>query len=178
MKFFRILTLIVTLFLQSTTFKVSAYTNEEFEKSLYDVGYKEVQQALKESQKHFKKEIPLPVQIPSLPFTHSFGRFSNLEGELNDGFDVEYFNKEAPQNHYMIDVRPLKYKMIPPKRTISKVIKLKDGSDAIIFNRKIVSGFYVLLFENDDWQYRLSLDIDNPQCLDIKTLIDIANSMK
>jgi hypothetical protein len=178
MKFFMTLTLIVTLFLQSTTFCVGAYTNEEFEKSLYDIGYKEVHQALKESQRHFHKEIPLPVQIPSLPFSHSFGRFSDLEGELNDGFDVEYINKDAPQNHYMIDVRPLKYKMIPPKRIISKFIKLKDGSDAIIFNRKIVSGFYVLLFEHDDWQYRLSLDLDNPQRLDIKTLIDIANSMK
>jgi hypothetical protein len=170
--------LVITLSIRFLTSTVGAYTNEEFEKSLYDVGYKEVQQALKESQRHFHKEIHLPVQIPSLPFTHNFGRFSDLEGELNDGFDVEYFNKDTPQNHYMIDIRPLKYKMIPPKRTISKVVKLKDGSDAIIFNRKIISGFYVLLFEHDGWQYRLSLDKDNQQRLDIKILIDIANSMK
>jgi hypothetical protein len=178
MKLLITFTLVVTLSIRLLTSTVGAYTNEEFEKSLYDVGYKEVRQALNESQRHFYKEIPLPVKIPSLPFSHSFGRFIDLDGELNDGFEVEYINKNAPQNHYMIDVKPLKYKMIPPKRPMSKVIELNDGSKAIILNRKIISGFYVLIFEHDGWQYNLSLDKDNLEHLNVDTLVDIANSMK
>lgn len=178
MKIKLVLILIVFFSLIATATVSAETTNEQFEKSFYASGYREVYQALNESQKHYKKAIRLPIQVPSLPYSHIFGRFNDLDGEENDGLEVEYINKDAPQNHYMIGIRHIKYKLTVPERYISKVVKLKDGSIALISNQKLARRFYVLVFEHDGWQYTLSLDSDNHEYLNSKTLVDAANSLK
>lgn len=131
------------------------YTSEEFQKSLFDIGFKEVNAVLQESKDHFKKDIALPVQIPPIEFTHSFGRLSDLEGDINDEFEVEYRHINKPKNHYIIMVKPVKYGLPIRKEHIDQTFKLKDGTKAI-YSTQLVSGFNLLLFEKNGWQYILS----------------------
>ena len=53
-----------------------------------EVGYKSVEEAIKEFEDYFKQDLKLPSDNPPLLFTHQFGRFSNLEGDSNDSFEV------------------------------------------------------------------------------------------
>jgi hypothetical protein len=179
MKRFIILIFITLSLVHLTAIEGKAnYTNEQFEKSLYDIGYKEVHSALDEAQTHFHQKIPLPVQIPPITFTHSFGRFNDLQGEMNDEFEIEYFNKDAAKNHYMVWIKPAKHKLKIEPRLIDKTIHLKDGSEAIVSNKKLGKRFYVLLFEDKGWQYILSIDSANSENVSPDMLVDIANSLK
>lgn len=151
------------------------YSNEQFENFFYDIGYEEVNMAVDKAEMFYKKEIVLPVQLPPISFTHIFGRFNDIQGEINDGLEFEYINKDIPQNHYMIWVKPTKFKLILNKNQIDRTIHLKDGSEAII--GKFAKSFHVLIFENNGWQYILSIDRHSPENVSPSTLINIANSL-
>lgn len=152
------------------------YTNEEFQQSLFDIGFKEVHTALQESKEHFKKDISLPVQIPPIEFTHSFGRLSDADGDNNDGFEVEYRHKDKPKNHYMIMVRPVKYGLPIRQEEINHTLKLKDGSKAM-YSTKIARGFNLLVFDKNGWQYILSINKHVSDKVTPEVLVEIANSV-
>jgi hypothetical protein len=154
----------------------ASYTSEEYRKIFFDIGYKEVHEALQESNKHFKRDIALPVQIPPITFTHSFGRFNDLDGEANDGFEIEYHHKDKPKSHYMIGVKPVKYGLPIRKEHIDQNLKLKDGSKAI-YSTKITSGFNLLIFEKDGFQYILSVNKRISDKITPEILMEIANSI-
>jgi hypothetical protein len=153
------------------------YSNKQFEKSLYDIGFKEVHKAVDDAELHYQKNIALPVQLPPIPFTHSFGRFDDLKGDINDELEIEYINKDATKNHYMISVKPAEYKLALNSKLIERTFKLKDGTNAKFINKKI-GRFFVLFFEDEGWQYRLSLDSASPENVSPNMLVDIANSLK
>jgi hypothetical protein len=46
------------------------YSNEQFEKSLYDIGFKEVNKAIDDAELHYQKDLALPVQLPPIPLCH------------------------------------------------------------------------------------------------------------
>lgn len=152
------------------------YTSEEFQKSLFDIGFKEVHAALQESKDHFKKDIALPVQIPPIEFTHCLGRLSDLDGDINDGFEIEYLHINKPKNHYMIWVKPVKCGLSIRKEHIDKTLKLKDGSKAI-YSTKIARGFNLLVFEKSGWQYVLNINKAVSDQVTPAILVEIANSV-
>ena len=152
------------------------YTSEEFQKSLFDIGFKKVNAALQESKEYFKKDIALPVQIPPIEFTHSFGRISDSNGDINDGFEVEYRHINKPKNHYMIWVKPVKYGLSIRDERIDKTLKLKDGSKAI-YSTKFARGFNLLVFEKSRWQYVLSINKAVSDQVTTEILVEIANSV-
>lgn len=145
-----------------------------FEKLYVEIGYKTVPEAVMEAERHFEKDLKLPLRMPPIPFTHSFGRFNNMEGELNDEFEVEYISETAPENHYKMNIRPIKYKISISDEDILKVYKLKNEEKALYAS---VSGFNVLVFEKDDWQYMLSIDNRISNTVTPKTLVEIADSV-
>lgn len=146
-----------------------------FEKMYVEIiGYKTVPEAVMEAEQHFKRDLKLPLRMPPIPFTHSFGRFNNMEGELNDDFEVEYISEAAPQNHYTIIIRPLKHKIPINDEDILKVYKLKNKEKALYIN---TSGFNVLVFEKDNWQYMLNIDKRVSNKVTPKTLVEIADSI-
>ncbi|WP_246941961.1 hypothetical protein [Bacillus pinisoli] len=153
------------------------YTSEEFQRSYFDIGYKEVNAALQESRDHFKKDIALPVQIPSIEFTHSFGRFNNLDGDMNDGFEIEYLHINKPRNHYMIRVKPVKYGLPIMQEHIDQTFKLKDGSKAF-YSTKIARGFNLLVFQKNGWQYVLNIDKGVSDLVTTDNLVEIADSIR
>ncbi|MGE6488756.1 hypothetical protein [Paenisporosarcina sp. NPDC076898] len=158
----------------SFTIKVKA-DEFQFEKLLYDIGYKEVNKAYMESTNHFKRDIALPSQLPPIAFTHNLGRFSNLEGNANDSFQITYLNKDIAQNHYQIRVKPVKYKLEFSKEKIDHKVKLNDGSEAIYSTKMPLD---LLAFEKNEWQYILLVDKRISKSVSLKVLVDIANSVQ
>ncbi|MFL0505237.1 hypothetical protein ACH0B5_05750 [Ureibacillus sp. 179-F W5.1 NHS] len=140
-----------------------------------EIGYKTVEAATKDFEKHFKKELKLPLRVPPISFTHQFGRFSNMNGEMNDHFELTMISDQSPQHHYKIEVRPIKYK-IPFVKHISEVFKLKNGSEAS-YVVGLGIGFNLFVFERDGWQYVLSIDSDVGDKVPPEVLVQIANSI-
>jgi hypothetical protein len=175
-KILKIIVLFIVLTFSISNGAVANYTSEEFQQSLFDIGFKEVNAALQESKDHFKKDIALPVQIPPIEFTHSFGRLSDLDGDINDGFEIEYRHINKPKNHYSIEVKPIKYSLEFKKKYIDQTFKLNDGSKALYIT-KFVRGFNLLVFEKNGWQYVLSINKAVSDQVKPETFVEIANSV-
>jgi hypothetical protein len=167
--------LIFTIFLFFLVVNSIQAYNYGFEKGYSEIGYKEVNIALQESNDHFKRDIALPTQLPPVTFTHNFGRFNNLEGNANDEFEITYINKDLTQNHYQIRVKPVKYKLEFREEQIDQTIKLKDESEAIYSTQNPLD---LLAFEKDGWQYILLIDKRISDKVTKEALVEIANSIK
>lgn len=171
--------LIILLLLNVIGSNEKAYANTNnfprpFEEIFPEVGYKSVEEAIKEFEDYFKQDLKLPLRHPPITFTHQFGRFSNLEGDSNDSFEVKFISDKSPENHYKINVHPIKHKISIPDKHVLKLVKLKNGNDATYMN---VSGFNILVFERDNWQYFLSIDKRLSRKVTLEMLIDIADSI-
>lgn len=139
-----------------------------------EIGYKAVEEAIGDFEQHFKQDLKLPLRVPPITFTHYFGRFNDLEGDINDSFEVEVISDKSPKNHYKIDVRPIKHKILVRDKYVLKGFKLKNGNQAAYME---VSGFNVLVFERDNWQYMLSIDKRVSDKVTPEILVQIANSI-
>lgn len=137
-------------------------------------GYNAVEDALDDFEQHFKQKLKLPLRVPPISFTHYFGRFSNLDGDINDSFEVTFINDQLSENHYKINVRPKKNNIPIRKKYVVKTFELKNGVAATYMT---ISGFNVLVFEMGDWQYMLSIDKRISNKVTPETLLDIANSI-
>lgn len=138
------------------------------------IGYKTVEDALDDFEQHFKQKLNLPLRVPPISFTHHFGRFSNLDGDINDSFEVTFINEKLSENHYKINVRPIKNKIPISEKYVVKTFELKNGTAATSME---ISGFNVLVFERDDWQYMLNIDKRVSNKVTFETMLDIANSI-
>ncbi|MCG7344487.1 hypothetical protein MHZ92_10100 [Sporosarcina sp. ACRSL] len=139
-------------------------------------GYKEVSKAVQEGEDHFKRKIGLPTQLPPIPFTHSMGRFSDLEGNENDHLEVFFINKDSPQNHFLIRIRPIEYGLEIREEQIERKAILEDGSQSI-FTTTAFSGFNLLVLEKEGWQYTLLIDKRISDLVTQEILVSIANSI-
>ncbi|MFT4415814.1 hypothetical protein ACLM5H_18300 [Fredinandcohnia humi] len=147
---------------------------EPLEEIYPEIGYKTVDEAVKEFERHFKQDLKLPLRIPPINFTHYFGRFSDLDGDTNDTFELKLISDESPENHYSIDVRPVKHKIPFKKQYIHKVFKLKKGNEAKYLEFR---GFCALVFERENWQYMLRIDKRVSDMVTPEVLVEIANSI-
>lgn len=150
--------------------------NEDFEKVLTEIGYKEVSIALQETKDHFKRYLALPTRLAPVAFTHSFGRLSDLDGKINDEFEIKFIHKDLPQNHYMIRVKPIEHRVTFEENDIDQIFKLNSGKNALYISTKLL-GFNLLVFDKDGWQYALSVDKKISDEVTPEILIDIANSI-
>lgn len=138
-------------------------------------GYGNVFEELQESKEHFRKTIVLPHRLPPVAFTHSFGRFSDLDGHLNDEFEIEYINEDKPYHHYKIIVKPVEFGIRFEDKHITETVNLRDGSEAIYSTA--AGGFNLLVFEKDGFQYILSISKDMTT-VSKEVLTEIANSVR
>jgi hypothetical protein len=175
--FFLLMLLFSILICEKNNGTVYAIPNDKpqpLEEIYPEIGYKTVEEAVKEFEYHFKQDLRLPLRIPPINFTHHFGRFINLDGEINDSFELKFISDESPENHYKIDVRPVKHKIPIKDNYIVKVLKLKNGIEAKYMEYR---SFGALVFERDNWQYRLSIDKRNSDRVTPEVLAEIANSI-
>ncbi|MGE7927598.1 hypothetical protein [Lysinibacillus xylanilyticus] len=162
-----------TLFL--LTLHVSAKDKPSpYEKTYPEIGYKSVEKAVSDFEQHFNQKLKLPLRVPPISFTHHFGRFSDSKYEGNDTFEVTLINDHLSENHYKIDIRPLKYKLPLREKYVVKTYELKNE---IVATYMTISGFNVLVFERDNLQYMLSIDKRVSNKVTPETLVDIANSI-
>ncbi|MCM3666168.1 hypothetical protein M3204_17250 [Mesobacillus subterraneus] len=165
------------LFFQLSVVKVNATEDGHlrFEDIYEKIGYQSVEDELVKFENHYVENLNLPLKLPPVDFTHHFGRFNDLEGEINDSFEIEYISDQIPENHYKVDVRPIKYKIPVKEQYVVKKVRLEDGETANYMN---VSGFNVLVFEKDHWQYMLSVDNRIEDKVPLEKLIKIAESIE
>ncbi len=159
-----------------SAFAIEIERSQPYEKIYPEIGYKTVEEAVRDFEEHFKRELKLPSRIPPISFTHQFGRFSNLEGDMNDTLEITFISEQESQHHFKIDIRPIKYKRQFSNKHISGVFKLNNGSDAK-YMEKLSLGFNHLVFERDHWQYMLSIDKDVSNIVTPEILVQIANSI-
>lgn len=145
-----------------------------YEEIYFELGYKTVEDALDDFEHHFKQKLKLPLRVPPISFTHHFGRFNNLDGDINDSFEVTFINEQLSENHYKINVRPIKNNIPIREKYVVKTYELNNG---VVATYMTISGFNVLVFKIDDWQYMLSVDKRVSDKVPPETLLDIANSI-
>jgi hypothetical protein len=137
-----------------------------------EIGYKAVEEAVQEFEQRYNQDLKLPSKVPPINFTHQFGRFNDLDGNVNDSLELQFLNENSPESHYKIDVRPANYK-IPMKG--ENAYKLKSGDNAIYTN---VRTFNLFVFEQDGWQYILSIDKRVSNQVTPEIFVEIANSVQ
>jgi len=155
----------------------NAYLNDSlspYEEIYPEIGYKTVEAAAADFERHFHQEIKLPLRVPPISFTHHFGRFNNLDGDMNDFFEVTFVNNQLPEHYYKITVRPNHFELPSKKEYIVKTFRLKNGTTSTYME---ISGFNVLAFERGDWQYMLWIDKRVSEKVTPEVLVDIANSI-
>lgn len=157
--------------------RVTYADNYDFEKNYLQAGYKEVNQALLESNEYFKRSIALPTQLPPIPFTHQFGRFNKDDEKLNDMFEVIYLHEEFGDHHYFLRIVPVENALPLRSEHIEQELLLKGGQKAI-YSSNIVQGFNILVFEKDGWQYLMAIDKRVSDKVTSERLMKIANSIK
>ncbi|WP_342472412.1 hypothetical protein MHH70_02015 [Metasolibacillus sp. FSL H7-0170] len=154
----------------------SSLANEyKFEKNILDTGYKEIDKAIAEAEIYFQQSITLPREVPPIEFTHCFGRFISLDESPNTYLEIKYINQDLPENHFKIEMRPIIHKIPTNDTHITQLLKLNNGSNAIYSTK--IQGFHILIFEENEWQYILSLD-QRVSHQAIELLLKIANSVE
>ena len=156
---------------------VYATTNDKpnsYEVIYPEIGYKTVEEASGDFEQHFNEKLKLPLRVPPVTFTHHFGRFNDSEYVGSETFEVTMINDQKDENHYKIVVRSLKYKLPIREKYVLKTFELKNGTVATYMT---ISGFNLLVFERDNWQYTLNIDKRVSDKVTPETLVDIANSI-
>jgi hypothetical protein len=149
-----------------------AFANEDqLDQNLRKYGYIKVSEAVKRYESYSNLKVVLPAKVPSLSFTHVYGRFDR---NLNDYLEIRFINKEHPRIHYMIH--------IVPKTAIDdfgneKTYNLNDGTKARYITKRI-NGFNLLIFSKNELKYVLSVDKRVGKSITVEKLIEIANSVK
>ncbi|MBB4826059.1 hypothetical protein HNO89_003296 [Sporosarcina luteola] len=143
-----------------------------FEEKFAEVGYQSVEDAIKKFENHCKCEVKLPQGMPSIKFTHKFGRFfEDSRYNINHSLTIMFVDKEERNNVYKIDIRPLKNKL----QLEGEKYTLQDGSTAIYFEHDIFNFF---VFEKGNLQYILGINKNVSATATPQILIEIANSFK
>jgi hypothetical protein len=146
-----------------------------FEEGYAQFGYKSVEEAVKEFEKHFSRDVKLPKNKLSISFTHQFGRFyEDKEYEINDFLEIQFVNEKSPDHHFKIDIRPVKNKIVVKDMGNQQMYTLQNGQKAIYFEHQL---FNFLFFEKDNWQYMLGIDKKVSDQVTPDGLVEIANSI-
>ncbi|MEK5216000.1 MULTISPECIES: hypothetical protein [Psychrobacillus] len=157
-----------------TVYATASDESSPYEEIYPEIGYKTVEEALNDFEEHFEQRLKLPLRVPPIIFTHHFGRFNDLDGDMNDTFEVEYVSDKSSKNHYKINVRPLNYKLPIKEEYVINTFVLKNGSVGTYMK---FSGFHLLVFEREGWQYTLSIDKRVSDKVTPEVLVKIANSI-
>lgn len=108
--------------------------------------------------------------LPSISFTHQFGRF------FYDSLEIRFVNKDIRENIFKIDIRPSKNKLyFKDKLNLNgKEYTLQDGTKGIYFEDRLFNFF---VFEKNNLQYMFGIynKIANTETPDI--LVRIANTI-
>ncbi|MEK5187132.1 MULTISPECIES: hypothetical protein [Solibacillus] len=145
-------------------------TPSSFEKKYAEVGYKSIEESVKEFQEFCKCEVRLPKALPPIPFTHEFGKFSEDKNYINDTLEIRYVHENKTENIFKIDIKLIDNEL----EFKGKEYLLEDGTKAVYFEREY---FNFMFFEKNNLQFLMGIsnkitDIDPGE-----ELVRIANSI-
>jgi hypothetical protein len=155
---------------------------ESYEKMLFEGGYKSADDAVIECEKHFNRNIELPIKLPPVKFSYVFGRCGiNTAYNINDHLEIEYVGDGRAvnaKNHFVVVIRPInqKIKGIISKREVVRSYKLEDGTEAE-YGTLFRGNVNALVFERKGWQYLLWVDKRIEDKVPAELLVGIANSI-
>ncbi|WJY27071.1 hypothetical protein [Sporosarcina trichiuri] len=172
----RTLSLLLISFCLLTIYAVANDKPGSYEEAYPEIGYKTVEGALDDFEQHFKQKLKLPLRVPPISFTHQLGRFNDLDGDINDTFEVTFINDQLPENHFKIDVHPFNHKIEFSEKYVSRKFQLNNGKVAK-YMEKPIPDFNLLVFERDNWQYVFSIDKKVSDIVTPEVLVQIANSI-
>ncbi|MEK4092620.1 hypothetical protein [Viridibacillus sp. FSL H8-0110] len=160
--------------------KVYATSNcqpQTIEESYLEIGYKSVDEALRDFEHHYKQDLQLPLRVPPVVFTHVFARTNNGDG--SDFFEMEYVNEQSSDYRFLINVGE-KGKFTIMEKELIKEFRLKGGNTAYFLSIRgpdSIRGSNLLVFEKDNLQYRFSIDKKISEKITPEILVQIANSI-
>lgn len=147
-----------------------------FEEKYTQIGYKSVEESVKEFESFFKEDVNLPKITPSISFTHKYGRFyEDKKYDTNDFLEIQFVNKESSENNYKIDIRPLENKLTFKGKSNQEEYTLQNGTKAIYFEDQL---FNFLVFEKNNLQYMLGINKKVSNKVTPDNLVQIANSIE
>lgn len=153
-------------------------TPPSFEDGFTEVGYKSVEEAVKEFENHVKLDVKLPEILPSISFTHQFGRFfEDKNYNVNDSLEIRFVHKDIKENIFKIDIRPSKNKLdFKDKPNVNgKEYSLQDGTKGIYFEDRL---FHFFVFEKNNLQYLFGIHNKVANLETPEILVRIANSIE
>lgn len=171
---------LILLVLMSTVicgvYNGKVYANSHFqsrtiEESYLEIGYKSVDEALKDFEHYYKQDLQLPLRVPPAVFTHLFARA--IEGNGGDIFEMDFIDEQSSVNNFLINVAFKDSFKILDKEVIEE-FKLMDGNTAYLLS---IRDANLLVFEKDNLQYRFSIDKRMSEKITPEILVQMANSI-
>ncbi|MFD3449869.1 hypothetical protein ACFDTO_35420 [Microbacteriaceae bacterium 4G12] len=139
------------------------------------MGFKSVEEAVKDFENHYREDVKLPTKKPPIPFTLQVGKFYKDKAyNTNDHLRLEFLDEKSLGNYYEIVIRPLKNKLVFKPRENQKVYNLQNAQKAIYMVDRYHNFF---VFEKDNWQYMLGVDRRVENKVTPEVLVGIANSI-
>ncbi|MGF9977856.1 hypothetical protein ABE042_07875 [Viridibacillus arvi] len=178
----RFILLVLMYTLVCGVYNGKAYANsncqpQTIEESYLAIGYKSVDEALRDFEHHYKQDLQLPLRVPPVVFTHVFARTNNGDG--SDFFEMEYINEQSSENRFLINVGEKgKFKLM--EKEVIKEFRLKGGNTAYFLSIRgpdSIRGSNLLVFEKGTLQYRFSIDKKISEKITPEILVQIANSI-
>ncbi|MEG0259273.1 MAG: carbon monoxide dehydrogenase [Lysinibacillus sp.] len=171
-KLYYVISLFSIVFIFSTIEGV--YANPQtpsFEGKFSEAGYKSVENAVKDFENHDNFKVRLPTILPSISYTHNFGKFYlDKEYSVNDALHIMFVNEDIKENIFKIDIRSLNNKL----DFEGKDYTLQDGTKGIYFEHQLFNFF---VFEKYDLQYMLGINKKVADKVTPESLVEMANSI-
>ncbi|WP_098744505.1 DUF3889 domain-containing protein [Paenibacillus sp. EZ-K15] len=124
------------------------------QQAIFESGGELVEEALRACEKHFGTALFLPPQLPSVAFTHQYGRCYEMEGGLDEHLEVHYQKRYKHEHDYKIALYPLENKQ-QLKHLSFEESELSDHTTAKFYEGPI-NTLRLLVFEKGNWQYLLT----------------------
>jgi len=134
------------------------------------VGYKSVDEAVKEFEKYCNCVVKLPTMILDEQFTHEFGAvYKDKKNSENIQLQIRFVNREMRNNILKIDIHT------NPSDYEGNIYPLNNEQTGIYSEQ---NTFSVFVFEKNNLQYVVSIDKELTNLHSPQLLIDIANSIE
>ncbi|MDH6674854.1 hypothetical protein M2277_005553 [Paenibacillus sp. LBL] len=147
----------------------------DYQQAILESGAQLVEEAVRTCEVHFGKKILLPPQLPSVSFTHQYGRCYDTQGGLDEHLEIHYQHQHKPENEYTIELYPRKNRQQLNYLSFDET-ELADHNVAKFYKGPI-NSIQLLAFEKGDWQYLLTAANQASSAIGQQELTEIAQSL-
>lgn len=148
---------------------------DDYQQAILESGAELVEEAVRTCEEFFGKRIPLPPQLPPVPFTHQYGRCYDEQGGLDEHLEIHYKHQFKPEHEYEIELYPRENRQRLDHLAFAE-IELADHTVAMFYKGPI-NSIQLLVFEKGDWQYVLTAANRASSAIGQQALTEIAQSL-